>query len=138
MATLLHTKTVTDTAAVLEAVEHVFFKKVSDELEAEHRKGVVCFIHPVICAMASEQFQTLSGSVLTPGIAAVGGGVPADVTLYKAMALGAFDPETNENYISLSARKNTKTVQWMIILSLQSSKFTDSVQEHQLSLLLTW
>jgi hypothetical protein len=54
------------------------------------------------------------------------------------MALGAFDPETNENYISLSARKNTKTVQWMIILSLQSSKFTDSVQEHQLSLLLTW
>ena len=73
MATLLHTKTVTDTAAVLEAVEHVFFKKVSDELEAEHRKGAVCFIHPVICAMASEQFQTLSGSVLTPGIAAVGG-----------------------------------------------------------------
>ena len=74
VATLLHTKTVTDTAAVLEAVEHVFFKKVSDELEAEHRKGVVCFIHPVIRAMASEQFQTLSGSVLTPEIAGVGGG----------------------------------------------------------------
>ena len=108
VATLLHTESVTDTAAVLEAVEHVLKKIMPEELKAEYRKDVVWFIHPVIDDMTSEKFQTLSGSVLTPEITAVVGGVPADVTLHKAMALGAFDPETNENCISLSAQEKYK------------------------------